>query len=91
MGITNVARTYSQSIGPIVTGALGESRMFWVTFVLSGSMCAAYGVGTLVLFTGHQPREERQKENDEGRGRDEIEAGRQRQDRSFCLCASALY
>ena len=83
MGTTNVARTCSQSTGPTVTGALGESRMFWVTFVLSGSMCAAYGVGTLVLFTGHKPREESQEEHDEeGRGEEDSEAGRQRQDRS---------
>ncbi|KAF6241713.1 hypothetical protein HO173_000424 [Letharia columbiana] len=83
MGITNVARTYSQSIGTIVTGALGESRMFWVTFVLSGSMYAAYGVGTLVLFTGRKPGEGRQDEHDEeGRGEEDSEAGRQRQDRS---------
>ena len=66
MGITNVVRTSSQSIGPIITGALGETRMFWVAFVLSGSMYAAYCVGILILFTGHKPKEERDEENDEG-------------------------
>lgn len=71
MGITNVVRTSSQSIGPIITGTLGETRIFWVAFVLSGSMYAVYGVGLLVLFTGHQTKEERDEVNDEGREREE--------------------
>ena len=70
IGITNVVRTSSQSIGPIITGALGESRIFWVAFILSGSMYAAYGVGLFFLFTGHKPREERYEENDESHGRE---------------------
>lgn len=82
MGLANVVRTSSQSIGPVITGALAESHKFWVAFVLSGSMWAAYGVGILVLFTGHKSREERHGENDESRGRDDREspAGTQRQD-----------
>ena len=71
MGITNVVRTTSQSIGPIITGSLGDTRMFWVAFVVSGSMYAAYGVGILVLFTGHKPKEERDEENDEGHEREQ--------------------
>ena len=82
IGLANVVRTSSQSIGPVITGALAESRKFWVSFVLSGSMCAAYGVGILVLFTGHESSEERHGDDDVSRGIDDRErpAGTQRQD-----------
>ena len=73
MGITNVARTSSQSVGPIITGALAESRLFWLAFVLSGSMSAVYGIGILVLFAGHKSREERHNENCESGESDDDE------------------
>jgi hypothetical protein len=33
MGIANVVKTLSQSLGPVVTGALAQRGKFWVAFV----------------------------------------------------------
>jgi len=38
MGVVNVAKSLSQSAGPIVTGALAEGGRFWVAFVIAGSL-----------------------------------------------------
>lgn len=38
LGIVNVAKTLSQSAGPIVTGVLAEGGRFWVAFVVAGSL-----------------------------------------------------
>ena len=62
MGITNVVRTASQSVGPLVTGAVAGAQLFWVAFVLSGVMMALYGVGLLVLFGSGKSREERKQQ-----------------------------
>ena len=62
MGITNVVRTASQSVGPLVTGAVAGAQLFWVAFVLSGVMMALYGVGLLVLFGNDKSREERKQQ-----------------------------
>lgn len=59
MGITNVVRTASESLGPLVTGAVAGAKLFWVAFLLSGVMMASYGVGILVLFGNDKSREER--------------------------------
>ena len=46
-------------------------------------MYVAYGVGILVLFTSHKPREERDEGNTEGCGREDNPSEEERrQDRS---------
>jgi len=59
MGVINVVKTASQSIGPLITGLLVEKNLFWVAFVMAGSLKASYDIGMLVLFAGHKPQEER--------------------------------
>src|SRR4051794_37400897 len=38
MGIVNVAKSLSQSAGPVVTGVLAEGGRFWLAFVVAGSL-----------------------------------------------------
>ena len=58
MGVINVVKTASQSIGPLITGLLVERNLFWVAFVMAGSLKASYDIGMLLLFAQHKPREE---------------------------------
>jgi len=54
MGFISVIRTFSQSCGPVITGALAQSGRFWVTFVVAGSLKASYDLGLLTGFRGHK-------------------------------------
>jgi len=38
MGVVNVAKSLSQSGGPLVTGVLAGGGRFWVAFVVAGSL-----------------------------------------------------
>ncbi|KAF3942205.1 hypothetical protein ABW19_dt0210329 [Dactylella cylindrospora] len=51
MGIVTVTKTLSQSAGPLVTGIIGGSGFFWVSFVVSGGLKAGYDLSLLVMFT----------------------------------------
>jgi len=62
MGIVNVVKTLSQSVGPVVTGTLAEMGKFWVALVLAGSLKVGYDVGMLAMFLGHRTREEMAEE-----------------------------
>lgn len=59
MGTINVVKTFSQSIGPSITGVLAENKLFWVAFVMAGSLKATYDLGMLAVFASHQTREDR--------------------------------
>ena len=63
MGTLNVAKTASQSLGPLVTGILADKNLFWVAFLLAGCLKAIYDVGMLLLFVGYRTREERAVED----------------------------
>ncbi|KUJ20761.1 MFS transporter [Mollisia scopiformis] len=54
MGFVSVVRTFSQSCGPYITGLLAQSGSFWVTFILAGSLKAAYDMGLLIAFSHHK-------------------------------------
>lgn len=58
MGTVNVVKTLSQSLGPLVTGVLAGKNLFWVAFLVAGSLKATYDLGMLMLFAGHKAREE---------------------------------
>lgn len=60
MGLINVVKTSSQSLGPLITGVLASSNHFWVAFVLAGALKATYDLGMLAVFAGHKTREEAQ-------------------------------
>lgn len=52
MGLINVVKTSSQSIGPYVTGSLARANLFWVSFITAGSLKATYDIGILLTFAG---------------------------------------
>jgi sugar phosphate permease len=59
MGTINVVKTSAQSLGPFITGILANNALFWVAFVMAGSLKATYDLGLLAVFANHKPREER--------------------------------
>jgi len=62
MGFINVVKTSAQSLGPLITGVLAERNLFWVAFLMAGSLKATYDLGMLAVFAGHKSREEREEE-----------------------------
>lgn len=58
MGLINVVKTSSQSLGPFITGLLANKNMFWVAFLCAGCLKACYDLGMLAVFAGHKTREE---------------------------------
>jgi Major Facilitator Superfamily len=71
MGIVNVVKTLSQSVGPVVTGTLAGMGKFWVALVLAGSLKVGYDVGMLAMFLGHRTREEIAEEEEREEEREE--------------------
>jgi MFS family permease len=65
MGTINVVKTFSQSLGPLITGVLAGKGLFWVAFVMAGSLKVVYDLGMLAVFAGHRTREERIAEESE--------------------------
>lgn len=79
MGFIAVVRTFSQSCGPVITGVLAQAGKFWITFVVAGSLKAAYDLGLLALFKGHKThddREEEMKKVEDEEGRVHVEGNR---------------
>lgn len=62
MGFINVVKTSSQSLGPFITGLLAGQKLFWVAFLLAGSLKAIYDLGMLAVFASHKTYEERAAE-----------------------------
>jgi sugar phosphate permease len=58
MGTINVVKTSAQTLGPLITGVLASNKLFWVAFVMAGSLKATYDLGMLAVFANHKPREE---------------------------------
>lgn len=50
MGIINIVRILSQSIGPTVTGWLASHGLIWLSFVLAGVFQASYDFAMLYFF-----------------------------------------
>ena len=67
MGFVNVIKTTAQSVGPLITGVLADSGLFWVSFLCAGVLKAMYDIGLLVVFKNH----EREKAD-----REQVEAAR---------------
>ncbi|TGJ81884.1 hypothetical protein E0Z10_g6868 [Xylaria hypoxylon] len=63
IGTLNVVKTIASSLGPIITGTLVDHNLYWVSFVLSGSLKALYDVGLLIFFR-HKEREREKSERD---------------------------
>lgn len=69
LGLINVVKTTSQSLGPLITGVLADSNYFFVSFVCAGSLKACYDLGLLAMFKNHEA-EERRREEEEQHQRD---------------------
>lgn len=65
MGVVNVVKTLSQSLGPLVTGIFAGKDLFWAAFLAAGSLKVTYDIGMLLLFVGHKTREERVVEQEQ--------------------------
>jgi Major Facilitator Superfamily len=76
MGIVNVVKTLSQSLGPVVTGILAGKGKFWVAFVVAGALKIAYDVLMLGMFLGYRTQEERAEERVQVVEEEEREQGR---------------
>lgn len=50
MGVVNTLKTFSQGIGPFVTGWLGEKGKMGVAFFIAGLMKIFYDLGLLTFF-----------------------------------------
>ena len=50
LGLINVTKTLSQSLGPSITGLLDGAGLLWVSFICAGSLKACYDLGLLALF-----------------------------------------
>jgi hypothetical protein len=61
MGLFNVVKTFSSSIGPTVTGALASRGLIKFSFLAAGALKATYDLGILAVFAGHVSREEKAK------------------------------
>ncbi|EHY56935.1 hypothetical protein HRR86_001491 [Exophiala dermatitidis] len=59
MGVVNVVKTLSQSVGPVITGILVNRHLFGLAFVLAGSLKILYDIFMLVMFLGYRTVEER--------------------------------
>lgn len=64
MGIVNVVKTASQSMGPFITGVLVKHQLFWVAFLMAGSLKACYDLGLLVTFV-HQAQKKKHATEEE--------------------------
>lgn len=62
MGLINVVKTSSQSLGPFITGLLANKDLFWVAFLAAGSLKACYDLGMLAVFAGHKTPEDLEEE-----------------------------
>ena len=64
MGIVNMVKTLSQSVGPTVTGWLAGLGKFWIAFLVAGCMKAGYDLAMLKMFVGYKSREEQTMEEE---------------------------
>lgn len=62
MGIINIVKTVSQSLGPLITGVLYGRNLYWVAFLTAGILKATYDLGMLAMFAGHKTREDKARE-----------------------------
>ena len=61
MGMINVVKTLSSTIGPSITGTLANRGFFWVSFIIAGSLKATYDLSILAVFATHISRESKAK------------------------------
>jgi sugar phosphate permease len=62
MGVINVVKTASQSLGPLITGILAGHQLFWVAFVAAGTCKVIYDLGMLAVFVNHKTHDDTAEE-----------------------------
>ena len=67
MGIINIVKTFSQSLGPLVTGALYERKLYWVAFLAAGTLKVTYDLGMLAMFASYRTREDQEADEESER------------------------
>ncbi|RFU24153.1 hypothetical protein B7463_g12187, partial [Scytalidium lignicola] len=65
LGLLNVVRTGSQSMGPVLTGTVSLLGKGWLPFVMAGGLKVAYDVALFAMFHGYKTREDETRENEE--------------------------
>jgi len=70
MGIINVLKTLSQSAGPWTTGGLAEHNLFWVAFVVAGSLKGTYDILLLIMFINARLNKHEQPQQENGFGQE---------------------
>ncbi|KAG5660055.1 hypothetical protein KAF25_003577 [Fusarium avenaceum] len=65
IGLINVAKTTSSSLGPLITGLLADSNYFWVSFIMAGSLKVCYDLGFLALFKHREHAEAKRHDEQE--------------------------
>ncbi|KAH8819882.1 major facilitator superfamily domain-containing protein [Xylogone sp. PMI_703] len=54
LGLINVVRTGSQSLGPLITGAMSLSGKGWLPFVLAGGLKVAYDMALFIMYSEYE-------------------------------------
>ncbi|KAK1484468.1 hypothetical protein CTAM01_12973 [Colletotrichum tamarilloi] len=54
LGLINVLKTCTSSVGPVGVGILVDKNLFWVAFVGAGCLKVVYDLGMLVSFRKHE-------------------------------------
>jgi len=65
MGYVNTVKTMSQSAGPLITSNLAGHGVFWMGFVIAGSLKGGYDLGLLALSRGLKLEGEESKSTEE--------------------------
>ncbi|THC93417.1 hypothetical protein EYZ11_007112 [Aspergillus tanneri] len=55
MGSINVVKTFSQSLGPLLTGILANYGLFGLSFTIAGILKCIYDIGILLSFAETEP------------------------------------
>lgn len=62
MGLFNITKTSTMTLGPLITGILANNNLLWVAFVIAGTAKATYDLGMLAVFAGHKSIEDVEEE-----------------------------
>lgn len=50
MGMVNIVKTLTRSVGPVIVGRLSENGMLWVSFIIGGLLESSYDIGLFASF-----------------------------------------
>jgi sugar phosphate permease len=64
IGTLNMAKAFAQCLSPLITGTLSGNRLFWVAFVLAGSLKVIYDFSILAVFIRVKARKDDENENE---------------------------